>query len=176
MKKYIMMSLTLIATLMVTSCKSSSEAEFRKQYDKARSQELYAQDDSDPVEVSNVTPVEETKSYTSIRQRKSSSTTTTTTKQANNNTNFRSERLTVVSGGTLKVYNVVAGSFKSQENANKRCNELKDKGYSSKVAQNPDTGMYRVIASSHDTKDAAISSRDKLRNSYPDAWLLYKKD
>lgn len=176
MSKYYLMGAALIATTII-SCKSSDESSYKKAYEKARAQELYAQDDSDPVEVTNVAPAEETKSYTSIRQRRAASTTTTTTTKAtNNNTNFRQERLTVVSGGTLKVYNVVAGSFKSQDNANKRCNELSAKGFSAKVAQNPDTGMYRVIASSHDTKEAAISSRDKLRSSYPDAWLLYKKD
>ncbi len=169
------MSFALIATLTLFSCKSSEESSYKQAYEKAKAQELYAQDDSDPVEVSNITPAEETKSYTSVRQRKSSSTTTTTTK-TKSNTNFRQERLTVVSGGKLKTYNVVVGSFKSKENANKRCSELSDKGYKAQVAQNPDTKLFRVIATSHDTKEAAIDSRDKLRSAYPDAWLLYKKN
>jgi len=175
MRKLILMGIALIATLSITSCKSSDESSWKKAYEKAKSQELYTQDDSDPVEVAPVTPQEETQSYTTIRQRKPSSTTTTTsaTKQTTSN-EIRQERLDVVGGGSIKAFNVVAGSFKSIDNANKRRNELVEKGYSAQIAKNPDTGMYRVIASSHDTKEAATSSRDKLRSSYKDAWLLYR--
>lgn len=168
------MGITLIAALSITSCKSSDESSWKKAYEKAKSQELYTQDDSDPVEVAPVTPREETQSYTSIRQRKSTSTTTTAAPKQTASNEIRQERLDVVSGGNIKAYNVVAGAFKSLDNAKKRCNELVDKGYSAQIAKNPDTGMYRVIASSHDTKEAATSSRDKIRNSYKDAWLLYR--
>ncbi|HAE24009.1 MAG TPA: cell division protein, partial [Prevotellaceae bacterium] len=48
------------------------------------------------------------------------------------------------------------------------------KGYSAQVAQNPETGMYRVIASSFDDRASAVQSRDQLRGTYPDAWLLYR--
>jgi len=179
MNKIFLMGIALVAAISISSCKSSSETEWRKAYEKARVQELYAQDDSDPVEVSPVVSTEETQSYTSIRQRKNSSSSTTTTKPAtktstSENVGIRQERLEAVNGADIKTFNVVAGSFKSQDNANKRCKELADKGYKAQVAKNPDSGMFRVIASSHDSKDAAISSRDKLRNSYPDAWLLYK--
>ena len=167
------MSFALISTLSFISCGPSKEASWKAAYEKAKNQELYTQDDSDPVEVAPVTPKEETQSYTSIRQRKSTTTTTTTPKQTASN-EIRQERLDVVGGGSIKAYNVVAGSFKSIDNANKRRNELVDKGYGAQIAKNPDTGMYRVIASSHDTKEAATSSRDKLRSAYKDAWLLYR--
>ena len=35
--------------------------------------------------------------------------------------------------------------------------------------------MYRVVATTHDTKDQAAQSRAALMGTYPDAWLLYKK-
>jgi len=33
--------------------------------------------------------------------------------------------------------------------------------------------MYRVVASTFDSKADAVQSRDQLRANYPDAWLLY---
>ena len=174
MKKLILMGIALIATVSFISCGTSKEASWKAAYEKAKNQELYTQDDSEPVEVAPVTPKEETQSYTSIRQRKASTTTTTTTTAKSSSNEIRQERLDVVGGGNIKAYNVVAGSFKSVDNANKRRNELVEKGYSAQLAKNPDTGMYRVIASSHDTKEAATSSRDKLRSIYKDAWLLYR--
>ena len=35
--------------------------------------------------------------------------------------------------------------------------------------------LYRVVASTFDDKASAVSSRDQLRATYPDAWLLYNK-
>ena len=34
---------------------------------------------------------------------------------------------------------------------------------------------YRVVASTHDTKDQAAQSRASLLGRFPDAWLLYQK-
>ncbi len=84
------------------------------------------------------------------------------------------ERLTVMNGGTLKAFNVVCGSFSNVDNANNLRNTLVAKGYSAQVAQNPETNMYRVIAASFDDRAAAVQSRDQLRGTYPDAWLLYR--
>jgi cell division protein FtsN len=50
---------------------------------------------------------------------------------------------------------------------------LKNAGYSAQIVKNTDRNMYRVIASTFDDKVSAVQSRDQLRNSYPDAWLLY---
>ena len=35
--------------------------------------------------------------------------------------------------------------------------------------------MYRVVATSFDSKADAVRSRDALRAKYSDAWLLFKK-
>ena len=98
----------------------------------------------------------------------------TTPVTAANTENDRQERLTVMNGGTLKAFNVVCGSFSNVDNANNLRNTLVGKGYSAQVAQNPETGMYRVIAASFDDRASAIASRDQLRGTYPDAWLLYR--
>lgn len=154
MKKTLLMAFTIIAALAMTSCKSS-ESSYKKAYEKAKAQEMTVteQVETEPVAV---TPV------------------VTTTPQKENTAGDRQERLDVMNGGTLKAFNVVCGSFSKIDNANNLRNTLVAKGYSAQVAKNPETGMYRVIASSFDDRASAVSSRDQLRGTYPDAWLLYR--
>jgi len=153
MKKIILSCLAVAATFVMFSCKST-ESSYRAAYEKAKAQEAVAQQTSEPVSVQPVV--------------------TTQTPANVDNSNVRSERLNVMDGGTLKAYNVVCGSFKSLDNANNLRNTLVNAGYSAQVAQNPETGMYRVIASSFENKADATVSRDKLRATYKDAWLLYR--
>lgn len=154
MKKSILMACTIIAALAMTSCKSS-ESSYKKAYEKAKAQELTTtqQVETEPVAV---TPV------------------VTPTPQNNDKTGLREEKLNVLNGGTLKAFNVVCGSFGNVNNAQNLRNTLVSKGYSAQVAQNPETGMYRVIAASFDDRENAVKTRDLLRATYPDAWLLYR--
>ena len=39
--------------------------------------------------------------------------------------------------------------------------------------KNEEKNMFRVVASTFADKASAVSSRDQIRASYPDAWLLY---
>lgn len=155
MKKKLMMGIAFVAALALVSCKSS-ESSYKKAYEKAKAQELARTETSDQVETPPVavTPV--------------------VTTPVENTENDRQERLNVMNGGALKAFNVVCGSFSNVDNANNLRNTLVAKGYSAQVAQNPETGMYRVIASSFDDRASAVSSRDQLRGTYPDAWLLYR--
>lgn len=155
MKQTFLVSLVLVLTLALTSCKSK-ESNFRKAYDLAKANEMAeATEDNSSV---TVTPV--------------------IVNEGNNvntdNVNVRTECLDVMNGGSLKAYNVVCGSFSNQDNANNLRNTLVNAGYSAQVAQNPETKMFRVIAATFDDKAAAVASRDKLRSTYPDAWLLYR--
>lgn len=161
MKKNLLMGLALVAALAFVSCKSS-ESSYKKAYEKAKAQEMARTNTTDQVETApvTVTPVVNT--------------TPVTTPVEANTANDRQERLTVMNGGTLKAFNVVCGSFSNVDNANNLRNTLVAKGYSAQVAQNPETGMYRVIASSFDDRASAVQSRDQLRGTYPDAWLLYR--
>lgn len=160
MKRNLILSMAILAAFAFVSCKSS-ESSYKKAYDKARQQEQ-AQQATAPVQVTPVvTPVQPV-------------TPVVAQQQPEDNTDLRTESLKAVSG-TLNAYNVVCGSFKSIDNANNLCSTLKNKGYSAIIAQNPATGMYRVIATSSSNKSEAVSSRDKLRATYPDAWLLYAK-
>ncbi|MBR3456423.1 MAG: SPOR domain-containing protein [Bacteroidaceae bacterium] len=151
------LGLALVASIALVSCKSS-ESNYRKAYEKAKAEEQNRQE-TEPVAVTPVvTPVQ-----------------TQPTQTANQDiSNLRQEKLNVQNGGVLKAFNVVCGSFKSIDNANNLRNTLVNQGYSAQVAQNPDTGMYRVIASSFDDRSSAETSRNALRAKYPDAWLLYR--
>ena len=148
-----MSCMAVAATFIMFSCKSS-ESSYRAAYEKAKAQEVVAQQTSEPVSVQPVVTVQNSANV--------------------DNSNVRSERLNVMNGGTLKSYNVVCSSFKSLDNANNLRNTLVNAGYQAQVAQNPETGMYRVIASSFENKADATASRDKLRATYKDAWLLYR--
>ena len=141
MKKTLMMGAALIAALAFVSCKSS-ESSYKKAYEKAKAQEMASTSTTDQVETApvTVTPV------------------VTTPVVEPNTANDRQERLTVMNGGTLKAFNVVCGSFSKVENANNLRNTLVSKGYSAQVAQNPETGMYRVIAASFDDRASAVTS------------------
>lgn len=154
--KKIMMGLALLTALVFTGCKST-ESSYKKAYEKAKAQEQIEQKSVEAVSVTPVTPV------TPVQQQ-----------TVTDNSDLRSERLNVMNNGTLKAFNVVCGSFKSLDNANNLRNTLVSKGYSAQVAQNPETGMYRVVASSFDDRASAINSRNDLRASYPDAWILLR--
>lgn len=88
--------------------------------------------------------------------------------------NDRVETLTVVGTGTILTYNVVCGSFTNKTNALNLQKTLISKGYNSILATN-EKGMFRVIASTFGDRASAVTSRDKLRATYPDAWLLINK-
>ena len=152
MKKNLILGLAIITACTLVSCKSSKSA-YRQAYEKALESEQVQQQPEETVEVVPVTPVEPV---------------------VTDNSDLRSEKLTSVNGAELKAYNVVCGSFKSLANANNLCSTLKGKGYGALVAQNPDTGMYRVVAISSDSRSEAVAKRDQLRGTYRDAWLLYR--
>ena len=157
MKKILFLGLAIVSALTVVSCKST-ESSYKKAYEKARAQET-AQQATTPLQVTPV--ITETVPTVAPVQQEDYS-------------DLRTEKLTAVNGATLQAYNVVCGSFRSLDNANNLRVALQNKGYSAVVAQNPETGMYRVIASSSSTKAAAIAARDRLRATYADAWILYR--
>lgn len=92
----------------------------------------------------------------------------------------RQEKVTVVDkdNSMLKDYNVIVGSFGSKANAENMKATMASRGYNSFLVQNA-AGMFRVVAGSFDTREAATSVRDIIRNTYPtekgtcaEAWLL----
>ena len=142
-----------------TSCKSSESA-YKKAYEKAKLAET-AQTQQPQTQEPTVAPVEarqanETRVYDNL-----------------DNISVRQENVSLVSGSGLRAYSVVVGSFGVRANAEGLQQRLKDAGYDAQIVRNEDKNMYRVVASTYNDKGSAASSRDQLRSTYPDAWLLY---
>ncbi|MBR3021177.1 MAG: SPOR domain-containing protein [Bacteroidaceae bacterium] len=149
------------AALMFTSCKSSQNA-YKQAYEKAKSQETYAQSDANaPVQV---TPASESQAVTPVTD----------------NTPVRQESVVAFSGD-LKSYSVVCGSFSVQTNAEDLCQKLKADGYKAGIVKNVDRNMYRVYIGTYNTKAEAVTARDAFKAANPDrqdfqeSWILLKK-
>ena len=164
MKKFFVLAMGLGVAFAMTSCKSSESA-YKKAYEKAKQQQVVAAE-QEPVQVQPTTQVEVTPTVT---------TTTTAPAPEVNTVQVQTENVTVVSGGGLKAYSVVCGSFSLKANAEGLQKTLANAGYNSQIAYNGEKNMYRVVASTFDDRASAATSRNKLRETYPDAWLLYNK-
>ena len=88
------------------------------------------------------------------------------------------EKVTTVDAGDagkLKKFNVIVGTFSITTNANGLKNSLISDGYNAFTVQNA-KGWYRVVAASFDTREAATSFRESIKQRYSgkfdDAWLL----
>mgnify|MGYP002674104612 CR=1 FL=1 len=164
-KTYVAAALCMAIAFGMSSCKSN-ESLYKKAYEKAQAANQGTQQVTEDPATINVTPVQQ-----------ESTTTVVTPSRTTTDTNVRvqQESVQVVDGEGLKAYSVVCGSFSLQANAVGLQQKLKQNGYQAQIAINPERKLYRVIASTHDTKDQAIEFRNNLRANYPDAWLLYKK-
>lgn len=161
MNKSVVLCAGLCVVLAFTSCKSQESA-YKKAYLKAQAnseQPTQPAQEETPV----VAPIE-TKTATE-----------TTVVDNMDNVSVRSEDFTVVSGPGVKNFSVVVGSFSLKANAEGLQRTLNDAGRTAQIVYNSARGLYRVVASTFDSKADAASSRDQLRGQYPDAWLLYKK-
>lgn len=75
-----------------------------------------------------------------------------------------------------KMFHLVAGAFQSAKNANKKVNQLKGKGYDSRVLGLNNWGLTQVGFESFATKEEAKTALNQIKKSgYKDAWLLVKK-
>lgn len=158
MKKNIYLCVGLVAALMLTSCKSSESA-YKKAYEKAKAQEEAIVEEEPEVNV--VSPVEE-KPLTEVQ-----------IVDNTDNVQVRQEVVSVVNGSGLKNFSVVVGSFSVRANADGTQERLKSQGYDAQIVRNENANTYRVVASTFDDKASAVQSRSQLRETYPDAWLLY---
>lgn len=162
MKKIFVIALAIASVFAVSSCKSSKESAYKAAYEQARAAEGQGQQ-SDAVEIAPVA--------------------SSTVKNVAEDTTYRTEKVVVASGneGALKAFSVVCGSYSTMENADKLRNQLVGEGYSAIVVQNPETGMYRVVCASFDTKEEAAANRAQFKAAHPNnadfqkAWLLYNK-
>ena len=177
MKKYTLLCAALCAAMLFTGCKSSESA-YKQAYLKAKQQEelqqkqeaeaqAQAQAEQAAKEAENnvVTPMEEKP--------------VTETQVVDNadNVPVRQETVSVVAGSGLKNFSVVVGSFSLKANAEGLQQTLNTQGYNAQVVVNNQVSpaMYRVVATTFDTKGEAAASRNALQEKYPGAWLLYAK-
>ena len=155
----------LALAVSFTSCKSSESA-YRKAYEKAQAQAAAQQQVQQPVQQQQVqTPV--------VTPVQPVNPTQGQVVDNNDNVQVRQERVTMVGGASLRNYSVVVGSFSVIANAEGLQQRLRNAGYNAQIVKNEDRNMYRVVASTFDNKSDAVQSRDQLRATYPDAWLLF---
>ena len=168
MKKTTILCVGLCAALAFTSCKSSESA-YKKAYEKAKQYDTAAPQQAPETaatqqaseEVAVVAPVEakpanETRVVDNL-----------------DNVSVRQESVSLVNGSGLKDFSVIVGSYSILANAEGVQQRLKDAGYDAQIVKNEEKNMYRVVASTFAGKADAVNSRDQLRATYPDAWLLY---
>ena len=168
MKKIFYFSALVCTAIAFTACSSSKESAYRKAYEKAKAQEQYAQPVQQPQQEYQA-PVQPQAPVTPMVQQPVQQTTTVV-----DNTPVRRENVNVVSGSGLKAYSVVVGSFGVRANADGLQNTLRNAGYDAQIAFNSERNMYRVIATTHDDRSSAVSTKESLKATYPDAWLLMK--
>ena len=167
MKKYMVVCVGLSMALAFTSCGKSSESAYKKAYEKAKSQEA-AQNVADETVAPAPTVV------APVETRPASQTTVVDNVD---NVSVRQESVSLVSGTGLKSFSVVVGSFGLQANAEGLQQQLRDGGYNAQIVKNESNNMFRVVATTFDSKVEAVNSRDQIRgskyNPKGDAWLLY---
>lgn len=153
MKKIIVLSGAVAILFAMSGCKSSESA-YKKAWEKAQQEQTTTETEQETTEV-EVTPI------TSSQPAEDMSA-----------VSVQTENVTVVSGSGLKAYSVVCGSFSLKTNAEGLQSRLSAAGYNAQLAYNADKNMYRVVASTFDDKPSAVESRNILRATYPDAWIL----
>ncbi len=165
MKKIMVLGAAMCVALSFTGCKSSESA-YKKAYEKAKAQEQTSTDNDDSMrqDAPVVAPVE------TVQQ----PVTQAPVVDNYDNEPVRRENVSVVNGTGLKAYSVVVGSFGVKANAEGLQQRLQNAGYSAQVAFNSGNNMYRVVAATFDSKASAVQSRNQLRATYADAWLLAK--
>ena len=152
-----------------TSCGSSEKA-YKKAYEKAQAQAAQQQTQQPTVQPTVQPVTTETPVVTPVVTVPS---TQTQVVDNRDNVQVRQERVSIVSGSGLQNYSVVVGSFSVIANAEGLQQRLKNAGYAAQIVKNEERNMYRVVASTYNNKADAVASRDQLRSTYADAWLLY---
>ena len=77
---------------------------------------------------------------------------------------------------TVKPYHIIAGAFQFPENAEKKMNQLKKKGFDAKIIGKNKWGLTQVSFNSYSDRNDAINNLYRIQdNVSKDAWLLVKK-
>ena len=172
-----MICAALCAALMFTGCKSSESA-YKQAYLKAKQQEELQQQQEAQAQAQEqaAQAVQEQENNVVVPMEEKPVTETQVVDNADN-VPVRQETVSVVAGAGLKNFSVVVGSFSLKANAEGLQQTLNNQGYSAQVVVNNQVSpaMYRVVATTFDSKSEAAASRNALQEKYPGAWLLYAK-
>lgn len=181
MKKLLLLGSALCMVFVMTSCKSSESA-YKKAYEKAQAAQ---QANGDLAATTVVTPVQQTTpvAVTPVTPTTTTTTVTTTTPVVPTTPVVATTPVTtttaptLVNGTGLKAFSVVVASPSLLSNAQYLQTTLAQKGYAAQIVSAVVNGRttYRVIASTHDTREQAEQSKATLQSAYPDAWLLIQK-
>lgn len=168
MKKTTILCVGLCAAMAFTSCKSSESA-YKKAYEKAKQYDTAAPQQA-PETAATQQVTEEVAVVAPVEAKPANE-----TRVVDNldNVSVRQESVSLVNGSGLKDFSVIVGSYSILANAEGVQQRLKDAGYDAQIVKNEEKNMYRVVASTFAGKADAVNSRDQLRATYPDAWLLY---
>ena len=177
MKKYTLLCAGLCAAMIFTGCKSSESA-YKQAYLKAKQQEELQQkqeaEAQAQAQAAEQAVVEEQTVVAPLEEKP-----VTEAKVVDNadNVPVRQETVSVVAGSGLKNFSVVVGSFSLKANAEGLQQTLNNQGYQAQVVVNNNVSpaMYRVVATTFETKGEAAASRNALQEKFPGAWLLYAK-
>jgi len=175
MKKYTILCAGLCAALVFTGCKSSESA-YKQAYLKAKQQEELQQKQEAEAQAAAAQQAQEQETAVVAPLQEKPVNETQVVDNADN-VPVRQETVSVVAGAGLKNFSVVVGSFSLKANAEGLQQTLNAQGYSAQVVVNNQVSpaMYRVVATTFDSKGEAAASRNALQEKYPGAWLLYAK-
>ena len=74
----------------------------------------------------------------------------------------------------VKVYFLITGSFKSEDNAISQVNILKEEGFTPEIVVAPN-GFFRVCALACSDMNTAMTKKDSITAKFPGAWISKKK-
>ncbi len=170
-----MLCSVLCAALFFTGFKSSESA-YKQAYLKAKQQEELQQKQEAEAQAAAAQQAQEQETAVVAPLQEKPVTETQVVDNADN-VPVRQETVSVVAGAGLKNFSVVVGSFSLKANAEGLQQTLNAQGYSAQVVVNNQVSpaMYRVVATTFDSKGEAAASRNALQEKFPGAWLLYAK-
>ena len=154
-------AIVVIAAFLMVACKAK-ESTYKAAYEMAQQKELADESVKSP----------------EVKKEATTEVAPSTVKVESSPVKVTVEKVTAVDAGDagkLKKFNVIVGTFSITTNANGLKNNLIKDGYNAFTVQNA-KGWYRVVAASFDTREAATSFRETIKQRYSgkfdDAWLL----
>jgi cell division protein FtsN len=172
MKKYMVLCAGICVAMAFTSCKSSESA-YKQAYLKAKQQEEIQQQQQQQEQQQQPVVQPQQEETTVVVPLEEKPATETQVIDNSDNIKVTQEKVSLVNGDGLKNFSVVVGSFSLAANAEGLQQQLKNAGYNAQIVKNEDRNMYRVVATTFDTKEEAAASRNDLQSKYAGAWLLY---